>query len=254
MTFYRVHSRARSTKVAIEGLYEGCSGFLIGGSSSLLDLDGRMLRMPGVLSVAINNAAMIYDPDIMVALDSVDSLSWPTLTNPRILKLLNYNRSFEEVDGKRLCHYPNTLFFDLLGEQDITMAEFCQQQGPLPFWRNTFFTALAAMYQLGFKKVYLIGCSFDADQAYAHGNPIGEKARSHNKMRYGELVNHLKVLLPLVNDDGLEVFTCHKHGPIEDVCPYVPFEEAVGNIVTEASATTFNHFMHGKDRVANAPV
>ena len=122
MTFYRVHSRARSTKVSIEGLYDGCSGFLIGGSPSLLDIDGRMLKMPGVISVAINNAALIYRPDIMISLDSVETISWNLLSDARIMKMMNYNRSFEEVDGKRLCQYPNTLFFDLLGEDDITMS------------------------------------------------------------------------------------------------------------------------------------
>ena len=253
LSFYRVHSKARSTKVAIEGLYGGCSGFLIGGGASLLGIDGRMLKMPGVISVAINNAALVYEPDIMVALDSVETISWSLLSDARIMKMLNYNRAFEEVDGKRLCHYPNTLFFDLLGVDDITMAEFCSPHGPLPFWRNTFFTALAAMYQLGFKKVYLLGCTFDASQPYAHQREISAKARDHNAARYAEMVEHLKKLLPLVNDEGFEVFNCHQGGEIEDVCPYVPYEEAVGDIVSQATSTTFNNFRHAVDVRVRGP-
>lgn len=244
MTFYRVHSRARSTKVSIEGLYDGCSGFLIGGSPSLLDIDGRMLKMPGVISVAINNAALIYRPDIMISLDSVETISWNLLSDARIMKMMNYNRSFEEVDGKRLCQYPNTLFFDLLGEDDITMSEFCSTHGPLPFWRNTFFTALAAMYQLGFKRVYLLGCTFDSTQQYAHGESISKKAQDHNKSRYAELVEHLMNLLPLVKDEGMEVFNCHPDSPIEEVCPHITFEDAVGEISSRATSVHFNQFRH----------
>ena len=209
--------------------------------------------MPGVISVAINNAALVHEPDIMVALDSVNTISWGLLNNPRILKLLNYSRAFEEIEGKRLCYQPNTLFFDLLGEQDITMAEFCSPHGPLPFWRNTFFTALAAMYQLGFKKVYLIGCTFDASSSYANRQQISDRARKHNESRYRELAEHLKTLLPMVKDEGMEVFNCHPDSPIEDVCPYVPYEDAIGEIVMQATSIPFNEFRHAADQYNRGP-
>lgn len=245
MTFWRVASKARSTRVAIEGSYRGASAFLIGGSPRILELDLRMMKMPGVWSMAINNAAVVFEPNAFISLDVANCFNFNIFSNPRIIKFLNYSRWDNVVSGKKLCSYPNTLFFDLQDETQMYMSEFCRFDGPLPYWKNTFFTALACLYQLGFINVYLVGCAFDAGgEAYAHESRIRESDKSANQEVYEEAVEKLRTLLPMVRDEGLSVYTCHQKTALSEICPYVDYYSAVSKVVTECTQIDFNDYKH----------
>tara|TARA_R110002096_G_scaffold186882_11_gene366052 strand:+ start:805 stop:1554 length:750 start_codon:yes stop_codon:yes gene_type:complete len=245
MTFWRVQSKARSTKVALEGLYQGASGYLVGGSPQLLDLDLRLLRMPGCWSMAINNAAVVFEPNAFIALDVAGCFNSNIFSNTRIIKLLNYARHNETIGEKRVCEFPNTLFFDMEDEIETLMSEFCSMNGPLPYWRNTFFTALACMYQLGFRNVYLLGCTFDTKKgAYAHGEGIRESDKAANQAVYDDSVEKMSRLVPMLDDEGMKVMTCHEGTALEGIVPYVSFEESISRVTTESSSIEFNFYKH----------
>lgn len=245
MTYWKVHSKARSTRLALEGLYQGTDAFLVGSSPALLDLDLRLLRLPGVFTVAMNNAAMVIEPQVFVCLDQSKHFNNNIFTNPRILKLINYSRHDNVVGGKLLRDFPNTLFFDLLGEDEMKMSEFCTLEGPLPFWGNTFFTALALMYQLGFRRVYLIGCTFNNRlKSYAYDHDLDDRDRVDNQDVYDDAVSKMAVLEPMLRDEGMEVITCHEHTALEGICHYIPFIDAINKCVKEATSLEFNEFIH----------
>mgnify|MGYP000751875876 CR=1 FL=1 len=245
MPYWRVHSKARSHRVAIEGQYRGASAYLVGGSPRLLDLDLRLLRLPGCWTMAINNAAVIFEPDCFIALDTARCFNFNVFSNPRILKLINYSRHDEMISGRRLSHYPNTLFFNLDDEVKSPMWEFCRLDGPLPFWRNTFFTALAALYQLGFRQVFLIGCTFETNiGSYAHQGEIRDSDRTANQELYDDTVDKLRQLVPMVRDEGMSISTCHPDSPLDGVVPYVPFEESVSRVVIDSTSVEFNDYKH----------
>ena len=245
MTFWRVHSKARSTRVAIEGTYRGCHGFLVGGSPKLLGLDLRLMNLQGVWSLAINNAATVFESQAFICLDATQCFNYNIFTNPRMLKLFNYSRAIEEVDGRRLCHYPNTLFFDMRDETEMIMSEFCQQDGPLPFWRNTFFTALAAMYQLGFMTVYLIGCGFDiGPEAYALPVDVNDSDKKYNADLYADSIEKMRQLVPMLVDEGMHVSTCHEGTGLEGICPYIEFEDAISDAVIASTSVSYHDIRH----------
>lgn len=245
MTWWRVYSKARATRVALSGIYSGCSGFLVGGSPHLLDLDLRLMNLQGVWSLAINNAAMVFEPQAFICLDMPACFNYNIFSNPRIMKMVNYSRHDDMVCGKRLCNYPNTLFIDGQDEHEMTMSEFCRTDGPLPFWRNTFFTALAAMYQLGFSKVNLIGCTFDtSDGVYAHGDDPGDDSRQSNQIIYDDTVEKMRVLVPKLEDEGMFVRTCHPNTALDGICPYIPFTKALTEVVTDSTGIGYNKLVH----------
>lgn len=245
MTYWRVTSAARSTRLAIEGQYLGATGYLIGGSPQLLSLDLRLLKLPGIWTMAINNAAVVFEPDAFIALDSAHCFNFNIINSPRVLKFFNYSRSTEVVSGKKLCHYPNTLFFDLDQDDNMMMSEFCRISGPLPYWRNTFFTALACMYQLGFKKVYLIGCTFDTSKgAYSHDSRISQLDIDHNQEFYNDTVDKIKQLFPMLSDEGLDIYTCHEDTALDGIVPHCSFEKSISSVVTECTSIEFNYYKH----------
>lgn len=245
MTFWRVMSKARSTRVAIEGSLSGATAFLIGGSPRLLRLDLRLLKLPGVWSMAINNAAVVVEPQAFISMDASKCFNFNIFSNPRILKLLSYGRSFEVVGGKRLCQYPNTVFYDVQDENQMMMSEFCKLEGPLPFWRNTFFTAIAALYQMGVKDVNLIGCTFDTSGGdYAHGKEIQEHQSSDNQVLYDDTVEKLKNLIPMLADEGMIVNTCHEGTKLDGICDYISFEDAISLVVTESTKIEIGSMPH----------
>ena len=198
--------------------------------------------------MAINNAAVIVEPQAFIALDAAKCFNYNIFNNPRILKLVNYARQFDMIDGRRLCDCPNTLFYEMQDERQMMMSEFCRLEGPLPFWRNTFFTALAALYQLGIREVYLIGCTFDIKNgAYAHGAEPPEYLKRENQVLYSDTVEKLRDLIPMVADEGMKVMTCHPNTSLEGICQYVPFEDAISYVVTESTKIGIGPMSHAKD-------
>ena len=243
MTFWRISTAARSVRVAIEGAYSGESAFLVGGSPKLLQLDLRLLKLPGCWSMAINNASVIIEPNAMIAVDTSKCFNANIFSNSRVLKLFTYSRHSEIISGKRLCLYPNTLFFDVQDETQLMMSEFCRLDGPLPFWRVTFFTALACLYQLGFKEVYLLGCTFDT-QGYAHGQEIRESDKTFNDEVHDETVKYLTALMPMLRDEGMLVKTCHENTALTGIVDYISFYDAVSCVVSKSTNVEFGPLRH----------
>lgn len=189
--------------------------------------------------MAINNAAVLFEPQAFIALDVPSCFNPNIFSNPRVMKLFGYSRANDLVSGKRLCHYPNTLFFDMQDETQMMMSEFCRLEGPLPFWSVTFFTALAALYQLGFKTVNLIGCTFDS-KGYAHGHDGDEYEKARNAIVLDDTVTKFKELLPMLEDEGMQVRTCHDNTALADFCPYVSYQQALSESSLAATAVEFN--------------
>lgn len=243
MTWWRVATAARSSRVALEGFYGGSSAFLIGGSPRLLKLDLRLLKLPGIYTMAINNASVVIEPQAFIALDTSKCFNPNIFLNPRVMKMFTYSRHDEIVGGKRLCTYPNTVFFDVQDETQLMMSEFCKLEGPLPYWRVTFFTALAALYQLGFMNVYLLGCTFDAP-GYAHGHQQRDVDRAFNENVHEETIEYLKSLMPLLRDEGMKVVTCHQNTALDGICDYVSYHDAVSEVCLGANPFEFQRLWH----------
>lgn len=183
--------------------------------------------------MAINNAATIIEPQAFVALDPPSRFNPLIFKNSRILKLLNYSRAFDEISGERVCRAPNTLFFDVVDETQMKMSEFCSLEGPLPFWGMTFFTAIACLYQFGFKKIYLAGCTFDtAGYSHSDQNPI---EAGMNISVLEETVENMKKLVPMLVDEGMDIKTVHSSTPLDGICEYVSFEDAITQMSLEAN-------------------
>lgn len=249
MTFWKVWNKARSTRIPLEGNFAGCSGFLVGGSPRLLEVDLRLLKLPSCWSLAINNAAMIFEPDAFVAIDKVSCFNNNIFTNSKIMKFLNYSRSSELISGKRVCLYPNTFFFDMQNESEMMMSEFCRLDGPLPFWGNTFFTAIALMYQLGFKTIHMIGCDFDTSKgSYAHGKDISRSNSRLNQEIYDDIVEKMKTLVPILKDGDLEVKTCHSNTVLDGICEFNDFVDAIGSVTRASTCIEFNDIKHVNEK------
>lgn len=250
MTYWKVFSSARSTRLAIEGLYSGADAFLIGSSPALLDLDLRLLRAPGVFSVAINNAATIVEPQIFICMDTTKNFNTNIFTNPRVMKFINYSRHSEQIDGRKIRTFPNTVFFDfVVGEEGPMMSEFCRIEGPVPFWGSTFFSAIGVLYQLGFKRIFLIGCTFDTSKSsYAYDHHLDEDDRLKNQALYDDTVEKMKTLVPMLDDEGMSIITCQPNTSLDGICPYVEFDEAISECSRSATSLRFNEFINGESQ------
>tara|TARA_R110002126_G_scaffold14054_8_gene59797 strand:+ start:2220 stop:2966 length:747 start_codon:yes stop_codon:yes gene_type:complete len=244
MVFYRIHSMARRDPVLLEGQYEGASAFLVGANPRLLELDLRLMNMQGVVTMAINNAAMIFEPDMFISLDHMPCFNYNILTNPSILKLTEEGNESDVVEGMKVRSFPNTLFFDT--DENITTNTFCSPVGPLVGWKNTFFTALHCLYQLGFKTIYLCGCTFnvDKDKPYAYEHDIRDDDADYNASLYSKALKTLAELAPMMRDDGVNVYTCHEGSELGASVPYMRFEDAISDVVSTCSSHRPNQIIH----------
>lgn len=197
--------------------------------------------------MAINNAAVVVEPQAFIALDAAKCFNYNIFNNPRVTKFLSYSRHSDIVGDMKLCQYPNTFFFDLAEKSATMMSEFCSVEGPLPYWQNTFFTAIACLYQLGIREIYMIGCVFDTGVgSYAH-DQINSNLTSRNQRVYDDSVEKLGVLLPILRDEGMIIKTCHKDTPLKEICDYIRFEDAISKIVLENTSIGIGPMLHASE-------
>ena len=247
MAFWRVASGAQRHQVAIEGLYHGASAFLVGANPRVLQLDLRLLRLQGIYSMAINNAAILSEPNAVVMLDRPRCFNFNIFTNARILKLMDYIHRETDVEGQRLSRFPNTLFYDC--DEQVVEDEFCADTGPMPGWRNTFFVALAALKQMGFANVYMIGCTFDIDKekAYAYDHHLSDDLVDYNRKTYDQAVDRMKTLVPRIEDSGMKLWTCHERSGLDGIVDYIPYTSAISRCTRDGVPVIGNRIIHANE-------
>ena len=232
----------------LEGMFTGASAFLVGSNPALLNLDLRLMKMPGVWSLAINNAAIVVEPNAFIALDDAHCFNFNIFANPKIMKFLDYEWTDSNIEGERLCRFPNTMFFELTDR--IQEEDFCTIEGSLVHWSNTFFTALHLLYRLGFSNIYMIGCVFDIDKEkqYAYDQKLSDELIKRNSNAYSDAVNKMRTLAPRLYDEGLDLCTCHEGTGLDGIVRYVKFEEAIGDVSRKSGSIVSNEIVHCVER------
>jgi len=102
-------------------LYPGYSCFLICGGPSFVGVDGEFLNQPGILTMALNNAARSFRPQLWTGLDPPEHFIRSVWLDPTILKFTPrqyanhriFNSDTWQFMDKTVSQCPAVLHFDL---------------------------------------------------------------------------------------------------------------------------------------------
>ena len=207
----------------------GKTAILVGASPSLNEENIELLNKRGVLSVAMNNAAMHFQPTLWCSGDAPHCYDPQILMDPRIIKFapfVHFNTKLD--DGSFYFKCPNIHFF--YQKLNVFWADFFDVRKEVPWYHNTFFTSINLLYNLGIRRIVLAGSDFGAGvdkELYAHPTVLSDKERNWNTLLYDYIVDEMKALKSIFDDNGLEILDASRYSRLSPEYTKISFEEGI---------------------------
>lgn len=227
--FYRFTQHGARIPVDLDGLYEGETLFVLGGSPLLNTLPLALLKQDGLITLGVNNVPCVFKPSLWISADGPRCFSSHIHALPEVLKFTPISRRDNEVGGRRLSQFPSYFFFGT--RESFTAANFLDPHSDFAWWRSVFPLALQLAWRLGFRRVFLVGCGFvmskDPGQQYAWPTCLTPDQVDYSQQTYSKDLVRLKNLLPTFEQRGFEVVSSTPGSAANGLLPFVPLEEAV---------------------------
>jgi len=228
------------------GDYKNASIFIICNGPSFAKLDHSLLRQPGIITYGMNNGAKTFRPNFWSCVDSPSRFLMSVWKDPKITKFIPYGMANKPLfnsytwsmtnDFVKDC--PNVIGFKrnekfnpstFLTEDTFNWGNHKDDGGG----RSVMLPVLRICYELGFRKVYLLGCDFNMSEnnTYHFDEQRDKGAVKGNRKTYGRLENeYFPQLKPFFDAAGFKVYNCNPESGL--TCfPCVSFEEAIATTI-----------------------
>lgn len=234
--------------------YLGQTLFIIGGHPSIKDMPLELLNQPGVLTMALNNVPYVFDrPTFWLTADKPNCYGGHLYHRPDIIKFARMDTSLEIPNGttRELRTFPNLYFYELDAER-YAPETFFSEGVSVAWWKSVFPISLQLAWRLGFRRIYLVGCSFWTSQSqhYAWGTKLTDAQRTYSQLTYNSDVDRLAALKPYFGTAALEVISCTENSRANGIINYLPFPEAVAQAVGKIpDPTPLHELQHSSSNV-----
>ncbi len=230
--FFRFDKGAR-IPIDLDNSFSG-SCFIAGGAPSLLKENLELLKTPGIPVISMNNTASTVPSTIWVSADKPQCYSPRILLDPKIMKFSMISRRDLMVGDKKMMELPNMYFYGAT-EKHFNIHNFLNPNRDIWWIKNVMPITLQIAYNLGFRKVYLIGCSFkiSKEEQYSYKTNLDEHQVNYNQRTYKNFVEKMKLMKPHFKDKGFEVISSTPDSSLNEFFPFVPFEDAVREVLKD---------------------
>lgn len=222
------------------GLYSGQSCFLVCNGKSFQNVDKRLLKNPGVLTMTMNNGGHDFRSNLWTGQDSPTRWMRSIWEDPTIQKFTLFSHRDKpyfadenNTEVRLVKDCPNVIFHrrhsKFEAENWLAEDKICwgipQKTGGS---RSTMLAALHILWFLGFKKVYLLGVDFEMseDNKYWFDEERSQGAINNNNNLFRNVTGYLEQLKPYFDRVGFEVYNCNPDSKLK-VFPYVSFDDAI---------------------------
>jgi len=226
--------------------FPGKSIYLLLTGPSLKNYNLNLLKDKYTFAVKEIPDTLYPNPTFWCLCESLPKFEYSETTwqNPNIIKFISlqiWNKLYRarkdnvKEDWKYIRKCPNTFKFPIL--QDYNYKTFLTHDAVC--WgleksdkdvdgnfgsRSIMFVALKLIYELGFSKVFLLGCDFNMteENAYASGRAKSRHASKQNNERYKVWTKRLKRLQQKFIENDFHVFNCNPDSNLE-VFPFAEY-------------------------------
>lgn len=210
---------------ALFGAFRGATCFLICGGPSLRAMDLAPLQARGIITAAVNNvAATLIRPSLWFSFDEPGHFSETIWCDPAIMKFCREDRlalrvaafdpaSQRFVAGQHLVRdCPNVWGYKVTN--GWTPREFLTSRMPTggvedhkqdpegrAYYKTVMFPALRILYDLGFRRIYLLGADFHMTEAspYAFDETATASKIEQNNGMFGWINRRLEEAKPYMD-------------------------------------------------------
>lgn len=240
----------------------GATCFLICSGPSLGSHDLGRLNRPGILTAAVNNAAIAppvvearHRPHYWFAVDGAAKFSTAIWRDPAITKFFPFDKTEEklrqwnghdfETLSARVGDMPSVYFYrrnedfvpaQWLSESTVNWGQHSAKvdgEG-LQSKRSVMLPAVRILYFLGVRKIFLLGCDFHMASGEPYAFPQGKDKAGcrHNNKLYSTLDQRFAALLPYFQEAGLEIFNCTEKSGLTAFA-HVSYQDAIASVTDD---------------------
>lgn len=232
MIFLHYNRHGFKRTADLSDICTGQTAILVGGAPTLKQQPLELLARRGVLTLAMNNAAMHFQPSLWCGVDRPECYEPQILLDPGIMKFGNYAHADTQLDGRydarQYLAMPNMYFYLL--EDNVQWDEYLATRKAVPWYNNTLFTSIYILYHLGIRRIILAGSDFGTapdGSMYAHSTDLDNLQVKWNLDLYNSQVHELRRLKPVFDKAGLEFLDCSVNSRICQVYRKITMEQAV---------------------------
>ena len=233
----------------INDMYRGRSAFLILSGPSFKEVDKKVLKSPGILTMGVNNSPRTFRPNLWTSVDSPDHFMRSIWLDPTIMKFVPICHA-----GKHIFHNdawkwlklkvgdcPNVVYFrrnekfqskQFLNEDTMNWGNHKKYGGG----RSVMLLAMRILYLIGIRRVFLLGADFNMDKNkpdnYHFPQERKEDSIHGNMSTYKKLNQWFTALRPVFDKEGFNVFNCNPKSGLT-AFDHVPFDTAIDRILGE---------------------
>jgi hypothetical protein len=256
----KVFLRSNGLKANIIDLYHGQDVFLICNGPSFKDVDKSLLKLPGIVTMTVNNGGHSFRSNLWTGQDPQDKFMQSIWEDPNMMKftLLQYRfRHYYDhiknrVSDRTVSDCPNVIFHkrhsnfipeDWLNEKEIVWGRPKKSGGN----RSVMLAAIHILYLLGFKNIYLLGVDFNmsSDKKYFFPENRGPAAIRNNNKLFKNISSYLKQIKPKLEEKGVHIYNCNPGSKL-DVFDFADLNDAIEINTIDLSASTVGMYERGK--------
>lgn len=237
----------------IGGMYAGTGSVFLCLNGPSFDEEARAMlaNRPGVVTFAVNNGAHGFRPDLWACVDAPDRFMGSIWKDGRILKFvpvkyLAGGGSAMVREAPAVVGFPQNEAFcaeRFLREDSMNWGNHKSRGGG----RSVMLVALRIAWELGFRRVVLVGCDFHMDERRRYWFPEDrtEQAIRNNMTTYEILRGFFTELLPVFAEAGFAVVNATPGSGL-DVFPLVDLDEEIAATTVDTGGSTLG--MYGGKR------
>lgn len=228
MIFLRYTNDGLKRLIDFNELYKGQAAFLVGGAPSLKEQPIELLESRGVLSMAINNAALHFQPSMWVSGDNPNCYASRILKDPKIMKFAPGGGAELELFGQPFYKLSNLYFY--ANKPNIPFEEAFEFRPEVPWYQNSLFVGIIILYNLGIRTILLAGSDFGFEpegEIYAHKTDTDDFHKFWNNNVYTYQVSELTKLRTIFEKHDLRLIDTSKNSKLKHAYEHMSLEEGV---------------------------
>lgn len=258
--------------VHLKDMYFGQAAFLLCGGPSLTSHDLGKLTGRGVLTCAVNNAAVVFRSQLWVSVDDPGNFCDAIWRDPGILKFVPADhwqkRLIVRNDGGQLVASNETVAdmpatFGYRRNEKFSADRWLQEDtfnwgnhGKLVDSegnrgsRSVMYVAIKLLFHLGIRQLYLLGCDFRMElgkQNYAFDQDRSASSVRGNTSSYRILNSRLSQLKPYFDQEGYRIENCTPNSGLT-VFPFRDYEEAIASTTKRIPSNIFTDGMYDRQK------
>jgi len=205
----------------------GIDVYLCCPGPSLASVNSDELKIPNVMTVAMNTAYPYIYPDLWFGMDEPECYDKTIWWQP-FMKICRGGYQNRRCDSQLISGLPNVYFADCAEPKNrVELFNLRSHDVKFVWHKNTLAICLHILVWMGAKKIHLLGCDLGGSKDYYDDRVLSKEQRKYNRRLYSHLWHYLRWFSEEGATRGIDLISCTPDSPINEYLMYYDLKDAL---------------------------